>query len=80
MDDQEIQNLRITKRTLQEIYDICQQHLGREGDASISSAFEDISDKADYARSKVSSVCLASALIPTVALTFLSISDGSISI
>lgn len=56
MDDQDIQFLRTAKRTLQEIYDICQQHIGRERDTSISSAFEEISNKADYARSKVSRV------------------------
>lgn len=56
MDDEDIENLRRAKRTMQEIYDICQQHTGHRVDVSSSNVFVDISNKADYARSKVSRV------------------------
>jgi predicted translin family RNA/ssDNA-binding protein len=45
--------LKNAKRTLQEIYEICQQCMSTQVDKTILSAFQNISNKADYARSQI---------------------------
>jgi hypothetical protein len=54
MTEDEIKCLNNAKRTLQEIYDICQQHMGLGKPKS--EIFQDINNKATYARSQISKV------------------------
>ena len=54
MTEEEIQWLKNAKWTCQEIYNICQEHIGL--DKPLSEVFQDINNKADYARSQISRV------------------------